>query len=247
MLASAGGDLFIPALMSTEAERSHLEQLIETVAVLRSPQGCPWDREQTHASLTRHLISECAELVEAIDREDFDHMCEELGDVLLQVVLHAQIASEEGLFDFEAVSAGINEKLIRRHPHVFGDEETRRRLDTSEKVLVEWEKIKASEKVEQGKPVSPGPFKPLPPVLPALLYASEACKQLERAGLEPLAGTAGGGGPAAEGDLSETQLGDALFAWVAAARRFGLDPEAALRRAAASRVERAAEEIGPGL
>ena len=109
---------------------------------LRAPDGCPWDREQDHQSLRICLIEECCELLDTIDRLDFDHMREELGDVLLQVIFHTQLAEEEGRFDLEAVAAEINEKLIRRHPHIFGET----RLETSDQVLHQWDAIKAGEK-----------------------------------------------------------------------------------------------------
>lgn len=223
---------------------SALKALEKTVETLRSPEGCPWDREQTHQSLTRHLIDECSELLDTIDRLDMDHMREELGDVLLQVVLHAQIAREAGYFDLEAVAAEINEKLIRRHPHVFGDEETRERLNTSDKVLVEWEKIKTREKADQGKPQT-SLFKDLPPQLPSLLYAYDVLKQIERKGLfledqmreRQVAEKAEG--------LTEKALGRQLLEWTAAARRVGLDPEAALRRETLRLVESLENEDRP--
>lgn len=218
---------------------TNLKKLEQTVATLRSPDGCPWDREQTHLSLTRHLIAECSELLEAIDREDLEHMREELGDVLLQVVLHAQIAREAGEFDLDEVAGAINAKLIRRHPHVFGDEETRRRLDTSEKVLVEWEKIKAAEKRENGQAPTGKKFKELPPMLPALLYAYEMCKQAEKHGV-PMEDTVDRAAVRAKAEsLDEENLGLELLEWVMAARSRGLDPEAALRRAASRWLERA--------
>jgi XTP/dITP diphosphohydrolase/tetrapyrrole methylase family protein/MazG family protein len=121
---------------------SAINELLRTIARLRAPGGCPWDREQTHASLARCLIDECSELLETIDALDMPHMREELGDVLIQVVFHAQLAEEAGHFGFDDVAREVNEKLIRRHPHVFGGN----RLATSEQVLVKWEQIKAQEK-----------------------------------------------------------------------------------------------------
>ena len=117
---------------------SALHELRQTIARLRAPDGCPWDQEQTHESLVRCLIDEVSELIETIDRADMDHMREELGDVLIQVYFHAQIAEEAGLFDLEAVAREVNEKLIRRHPHVFGDHQ---RLDTAGQVITKWEQI----------------------------------------------------------------------------------------------------------
>jgi len=194
------------------------------MARLRAPGGCPWDIEQTHQSLTENLIEETAELLEAIDREDFPHMREELGDVLLQVVFHAQMASEAGHFDFDDVAREINEKLVRRHPHVFGDVEA----EDSAAVLVNWEKIKAGEKA--GKPVPTTVLKALPPRLPALLFARDIYKQICKKEVtehlpEGLVEAA-----QAEPEMSEEELGEALFALAATARESGLDPEAALRR-----------------
>ena len=100
---------------------SAMDDLRKTIARLRAPGGCPWDQEQTHASLVRCLIDECSELIDTIDRLDLPHMREELGDVLIQVIFHAQLAEEAGKFDLEDVAREVNEKLIRRHPHVFGD------------------------------------------------------------------------------------------------------------------------------
>lgn len=121
---------------------SAIDDLKATMARLRAPDGCPWDQEQTHASLVRCLIDEVSELIDTIDRDDLPHMREELGDVLIQIVFHSQIAAEQGQFTFDDVARDINEKLIRRHPHVFGSG----KLETSEQVIVEWEKIKAAEK-----------------------------------------------------------------------------------------------------
>src|SRR5471030_3558482 len=135
---------------------SAIDDLRQTIARLRGPGGCPWDQEQTHASLVRCLIDEVSELIDTVDRLDLPHMREELGDVLIQVIFHAQLAEEAGHFDLEAVAREVNEKLIRRHPHVFGEG----RLDTSEQVLVQWEQIKALEK--KNGPAKSSLFKELP-------------------------------------------------------------------------------------
>lgn len=123
----------------------NLEKLIEIIKILRSPNGCPWDKEQTHKSLRPNMLEEAYEAVDAIDENDIDHLKEELGDVLLQVVLHAQIAKDENEFDIEDVAGLLNEKLIRRHPHIFGDEIA----NTPEEVLINWEKIKKEEKKDR--------------------------------------------------------------------------------------------------
>ncbi len=202
---------------------SALAELRQTIARLRGPGGCPWDQEQTHASLTRCLIDECSELLETIDRLDMPHMREELGDVLIQVIFHAQLAEERGLFDLEDVAREVNEKLVRRHPHVFGDN----RLETSEQVLVQWDAIKATEKGAAKKTAQV--FKDLPPRLPALMFAEAVWKQIEKKSLPT--------GPSIEvvkisalaAELDETELGKRLFELAAAARVKGLDPEGALR------------------
>jgi tetrapyrrole methylase family protein/MazG family protein len=108
---------------------------------LRGPDGCPWDKEQTHQTLSKYLLEEANEVVEAIEEEDVDHLVEELGDVLLQVFLHAQIGEDDGLFTMEDVIGALNEKMIRRHPHVFGDEQ----IDDPEEVLKQWQQIKKEE------------------------------------------------------------------------------------------------------
>lgn len=204
---------------------SAIEDLCKTVARLRAPDGCPWDREQDHQSLARCLIDECSELLDTIDRLDLPHMREELGDVLVQVVFHAQLAAERGDFDFEDVAREINEKLVRRHPHVFGE----KRLETSAQVLRQWDEIKATEKQAAGKADSPA-FKPQPPRLPALLFAEAVWRRIREKNL-PEAGAVHGDRIRRLGaDLTEAELGRRLFELAAAARERGLDPEGALRR-----------------
>ena len=118
------------------------DEFVDTIATLRAPGGCPWDMEQTHESLKTCLMDESQEVLDAIDAKDDENLCEELGDVLLQVVMHAQIAAEEGRFTIEDVIRGVNDKMIRRHPHVFGDV----KVDSLEDQLKLWEEIKAQEK-----------------------------------------------------------------------------------------------------
>ena len=118
------------------------DEFVATIAALRSENGCPWDRKQTHESLKECLVEETGEVLEAIDKKDDANLCEELGDVLLQVVMHAQIAAEEGRFTIEDVISGVNEKMIRRHPHVFGDI----KVSSVEEGLDLWERIKQQEK-----------------------------------------------------------------------------------------------------
>jgi XTP/dITP diphosphohydrolase/tetrapyrrole methylase family protein/MazG family protein len=202
-----------------------LIDLKKTVAKLRAPDGCPWDREQTHLSLTGCLIEECSEVLDTIEREDFEHMREELGDLLLQVVMHAQLAEESGYFCFEDTAREINEKLIRRHPHVFGDGT---KAGNSEEVLVQWEKIKANEKKEKNEPESL--FKNLPNQLPALLYARDVYKQIAKKELNASGLIDEDNIKKLGNSLSEDEVGEQLFELASASRLAGIDPEAALRR-----------------
>ena len=204
---------------------SAIDDLKKTMARLRAPDGCPWDREQTHATLVRCLIDEVSELIDTIDRNDYPHMREELGDVLIQVVFHAQIAAERGWFDFDDVARDINDKLVRRHPHVFGSS----RLETSAEVITEWERIKATEKKAGPVPAATAVFKELPPRLPALMFAEAIWKQIEKKDL-PAEGVVDVAQVRALGrQLDAAKLGRMLFELTAAARAQGLDPEGALR------------------
>lgn len=202
-----------------------IEELRQTMARLRAPDGCPWDREQTHQTLTRCLIDECSELLDTIDRNDIPHMREELGDVLIQVVFHAQLAAERGDFDFDDVAREINEKLIRRHPHVFGTG----RADNSAEVIEVWEKVKASEKAASGK-IESALFKQLPPRLPALMFAEEVAKRIEKQKLPADGIVDEAHAERLATNLTEESAGQLLFGLVMACRKRGLDPEAALRK-----------------
>ena len=209
---------------------SEIDKLLSTVARLRDPDtGCPWDIEQTHQSITDCLIDECCELLQTIDRMDMEHMEEELGDVLLQVIFHAQIARESGKFDFESVCRVLNEKLIRRHPHVFGDMEN---LDSSESVLDHWESIKAREKKRGPKEL--GLFKDLPRQLPALMFAEDIYKQIVKQSLDASAFYSENEFSFSEDSASEVLdsegAGRMLFHLVAACRQQHIEPESALRR-----------------
>ncbi len=196
------------------------------MARLRAPDGCPWDREQSHATLVRCLIDEVSELIDTIDRGDYPHMREELGDVLIQIVFHAQIAAEQGIFDFEDVARDINDKLVRRHPHVFGAS----RLETSAQVIVEWERIKTTEK-KNGPVAGKGAvFKELPPRLPALMFAEAIWKQIEKKQLAADGLVDAQQVQALGRQLDDATLGRMLFELTAAARVKDLDPEGALRR-----------------
>jgi len=203
---------------------SAIEDLLGTMERLRGPGGCPWDIEQDHQSLAQCLVDECSELLETLDSLDMEHMREELGDVLLQVVFHAQMAKEAGHFDFDAVAAEINEKLIRRHPHVFGD----MRLGDSEAVLKQWEAIKATEK---GKELTGATqFKKLPPALPALLFAYDVFKQIQKKALPTGDSVDWETIELMAVELDEQSAGRLLFDIAAACRLKGIDPEGAARK-----------------
>jgi MazG family protein len=157
---------------------SAINDLLKVMAKLRSPKGCPWDREQTHLSLRRHAIEEVYELIDAIETRDDHEMAEELGDLLLQVVFHAQMAKERGAFDFEKVCRVLVDKLIRRHPHVFG----KTKVKNVDEVWVNWEKIKRAEKHGthlERKSALDG----IPKHLPALLRAEKLLKKARKADL----------------------------------------------------------------
>ncbi len=147
-----------------------VDRLVEIVKRLRAPGGCPWDREQTHLSVRGHLVEECAELLEALDNEDSDATREELGDVLMHILLHSEIESERGNFDFYDVARSLAEKLVRRHPHVFGGNSAK----NSDDVLKIWQDVKSKEK----KPRAVGGlFEGIPPQLSALRYAYDIAKK----------------------------------------------------------------------
>ena len=200
---------------------SAIDELRETMVRLRV--GCPWDREQTHESLTRCLIDEVSELLDTIDRRDMPHMREELGDVLIQVVFHALIAEEGGHFNFDDVAREINEKLIRRHPHVFGTG----KLDTSDQVITQWEAIKAQEK--KNGPAASSAFKQMPPRLPALMFAEAVAKRIEKNQLPATGVVDAARIRTFAAELTPENAGRRLFELAEACRQRGIDPEMALR------------------
>lgn len=222
--------LFVPALGCHSA----FESFQETVAHLRAPEGCPWDRQQTPQSLRPHLMEEAYETLQALDNEDMNALREELGDLLLQIVLQVQIATESGDFRMADVIATIDAKILRRHPHVFGD----LRVGGVDQVLRNWEALKASERSENGE--GTGLLGGVPIGLPALAQAAEIQARVARVGFD---------WPAMEGVLAKVteelgeiraagtdeeraaELGDLLFAVVNYARWLKVDPEAALRNA----------------
>src|SRR5580704_3600070 len=228
---------------------SPVDRLRDIVARLRSPEGCPWDREQTHQSLKPHLVEECYELIDAIDAGDDKEMQEELGDLLLQVVLHAQMASEESRFNIDDVATVIADKLVNRHPHVFGET----RLPDSAAVLRQWEVIKRTEKQER-RSVLDG----VPKGLPALARAQKLQTKAARVGFDW--NEAKGALAKVREELSEVEsapenrleeeVGDLLFAVVNFARKKELDAEQLLNQATAKfaarfqAMERLAEDRG---
>jgi XTP/dITP diphosphohydrolase len=204
------------------------EPLLEFADVMRRLRAeCPWKAAQTHRSLARYLLEEAHETVEALDTGDVEHLREELGDLLLQVFLHAAIAEEAGEFTLDQVAADATAKMVRRNPHVFGPDDSAGL--TPEQVNEEWERRKAAEKSARSS-VLDG----LPPGLPALLLADKVLDRLARAGHG-----------AAVPDAASDDLGERLLALVAEARGDGVDPEQALRDAVRRRVVRA-EGAGPG-
>lgn len=214
---------------------SEIQRLREIVAKLRAPDGCPWDIEQTHQSLSRCLVEETSEVLETIDNQNMPAMREELGDLLLQVVMHSQIAEEAESFDLEDVAREINEKLIRRHPHVFGEGAE---LESADEVLARWDEIKVAEKAAKG--VSPDKrkiFRDLPPRLPALLFALDVYKRADKAGLAAKASWNEPERNTSEAEPDEGKMGRELFLLVSACRKAGVDPESALRRYASEMVE----------
>jgi len=230
--------LYVPPLTGGALHNSGkfgFDRLVDIMARLRSENGCPWDREQDHHTLTPYLLEETYEVLAAIQQEDMYNICEELGDLLLQIVFHAQIARERGFFNIHDVVEGICRKMIHRHPHVFGDLEVR---DSSE-VLINWEKIKRSEKDGDTK-VKQSVLDGVPRGLPALLRSWKIQARAARVGFD---------WPDYQGALNkveeelnelkealesggrkkiELETGDILFAVVNTARLLGIDPEAAL-------------------
>ncbi len=199
-----------------------VEDLRKIVKVLRGEGGCPWDREQTHSSMRRAMLEESYEVVEAIDEASSEHLKEELGDVLLQVVFHADIEEDAGRFDLDGVADGIVKKLILRHPHVFGDVA----VEDSAEVLRNWDAIKRKEKHQE---TTSDALEAVARSLPALWRAEKLQKKAVKAGY-----------PLPEAKAPEA-LGDALFALVNAARLQKLDPEALLNDASDRFIERFAE------
>lgn len=235
------------------ASSSPFARLVAIMAKLRAPDGCPWDRKQTHESLKPYLLEETYEVLETIDRHDRTKLREELGDVLLQVVFHAQIASEAGTFTIEDVIATLSEKLIRRHPHVFTSGTPEHEGMTAEQVYGKWEQIKKQEREAKGEPGSV--LEGVPVTLPALLRAYQLQARAARVGFDwpdsregldhvlqkieeecrELRTALDEGASAAE---TAAELGDILFSVVNLARKLKANPEDSLRMAANRFVDR---------
>ncbi|WP_129126660.1 nucleoside triphosphate pyrophosphohydrolase [Geomonas oryzae] len=220
--------------MSTETTQNRFDRLMHIMRKLRAPGGCPWDAEQTHDSLKRYLLEESYEVLEAIDAKDDALLKEELGDLILQPVFHAAVAEERDAFTMDEVLDAINEKLVRRHPHVFGDQV----IESSAAQVENWEKIKKGEKGDERKSALSG----IPPHLPALMKAQKITEKAARVGFdwehtdqvfakvmeelhefqEAMA--------AGDQQEMESELGDLLFAIVNLGRFLAIDPEEALRK-----------------
>lgn len=244
--------------------KSHysMQELLDIMALLRAPNGCPWDREQSHRSLKPHLIEEAYEAIDAIDSENPERLCDELGDVLMQVVFHAQIASEENQFDFTDVISAISRKLISRHTHIFGDDQAA----TADEVLATWEKNKRKEKGQQRQsdvladlprhlpalqrsykiqqrasrvgfdwPDSVGPLAKIHEELAEISDCLLAEKTMQPNHLEDQADDETAGLPS---EKLVDEVGDLLFAVVNYARHLGVQPELALDRTSKRFVER---------
>ena len=213
-----------------------VDDLVEIMRILRSEDGCPWDREQTHESIRKNFIEETYEAIEAINKQDSHLLCEELGDVLMQVVFHAQMEAEKQVFDFSDVADGVCKKLIERHPHVFGEVE----VHSSDEVLRNWEQIKSASK---SRKTVTDKMQSVPRELPALMRADKIQRQAAKVGFDwdELSDAAKKiseeetelSAAIAANDRANTveELGDLLFAVVNVARKLDIDPEEALTKA----------------
>lgn len=215
--------------MSQPKDLSRFDALVEIVARLRAPDGCPWDRKQSHASLRANLLSECYEVLEALDEGDSDKLRDELGDLLMQIVLHAQIAREAGEFEMGDVIQNINAKLIHRHPHVFGS----KKVKDAEEVMHNWEELKEEER-KPGASI----MQSVPGEMPALGYSQEVQRRAAHVGfdwedvdgiIEKLAEEVGEFQRAESQEEKASEFGDLLFTLANIALRMGIDSEAALR------------------
>ena len=217
--------------MSLPENLNQFGALVDIIARLRAHDGCPWDRKQTHASLRENLLAECYEVLEALDEGDSGKLCDELGDLLMQIVFHARIATEAGEFELGDVISGINTKLIHRHPHIFGSEKVR----DAEEVALNWEVLKQEEREADTSILDS-----VPPQMPALGYSREIQRRVARVGfdwedidgvIDKLVEEVGELKQADSQEHRAQEFGDLLFTLVNIARRLGVDSEAALREA----------------
>ena len=226
-----------------EFPESPVDRLLVIMARLRDPaHGCPWDLKQNYASIAKHTLEEAYEVVDAIEKQDFDALLEELGDLLLQIVFYAQMAREEGRFDFAAIAQGIGDKLVRRHPHVFGDAH----VESAEAMVEKWEQDKIAERAAKNSaadmpPVRMSALDDVTLALPALARAHKFVQRAARAGFDW--NKAQDVFPKLEEEIAELkveietgdkarmldELGDVLFTSVCLAYKAGIDPESALR------------------
>ncbi|MGH9861844.1 MAG: nucleoside triphosphate pyrophosphohydrolase [Candidatus Acidiferrales bacterium] len=222
------------------AGKPTFEDLVAVMARLRAPGGCPWDREQTHRSLRTYLLEETYEVLDAIERDDPQALRDELGDLLLQILFHAQMAGEQGRFSIEDVVRGLHEKLIRRHPHVFGTAQA----DSAEQVVANWEALKAAER-QAHSPVpsqDKSALSGVPATFPALLEAYQVSRRAAQVGfewerfedllekLDEEVEELNRARLSSDKEWLEDEVGDLLFVAVNIARYLGYDPEPALRR-----------------
>ena len=217
--------------MSLLENLSQFATLADIIARLQAPNGCPWDRKQTHSSLRENLLEECYEVLEALDEDDSVKLCGELGDLLMQVVLHAQIAAEAGEFEMGDVIKGINSKLIRRHPHIFGSV----KVENAEEVSVNWEALKREEREADTSILDS-----VPKQMPALAYSQAIQRRVAQVGfdwkdvdgvMDKLAEELREFKQAPRQEEKAKEFGDLLFTLVNIARRLGVDSEAVLREA----------------
>jgi tetrapyrrole methylase family protein/MazG family protein len=215
----------------SEAELRTFEGLRQIIARLRGPDGCPWDRVQTHTSLKPYLMEEAYEALAALDDNDAGKLRDELGDLLLEILLHVQLAEETGEFTLEDVVYRIASKLVRRHPHVFGEEQA----DTPEEVMARWDELKQEERGDEGSALASMPL-----VMPALAYAQRLQDRAARVGFRwpdirqakgKLEEEIGELAQAGDADEKREEMGDVLFMIVSLARYLELDAEGALRQA----------------
>ncbi|MNI34353.1 Nucleoside triphosphate pyrophosphohydrolase [compost metagenome] len=240
--------VYIPASSDDSLRIRSFQRLHEIVTILRSPEGCPWDREQTHQSIRKNLIEETYEVLETIDEDDPDHMREELGDLLLQIMLHSQMEEELGTFTAYDVIQELNEKLLYRHPHVFGDLSA----EDAEAALKNWDAMKAEEKRRKGiQPEKLSALSGVPRDLPALMKAYKLQKKAAKVGFdwdsiegvwsklsEEIAELKDAVSKEATLEEQTLELGDVLFSVVNAARYIGIDPEEALSMTIAKFIRR---------